>query len=660
MQRWFFLIGTFVLVSVFLVPASTHAQDQRCFPETGFCISGRIRSFWEQNGGLPVFGFPTGPQREELVEGRPRQVQLFERNRLELHPENAAPYDVLLGRLGVDVLSKQGRGNWQDFSRSGSDPSCRTFEATGQSVCGEILRAWQANGLEFDGQRGTSEAESLALFGLPISAPSPELVEGKVFVVQWFERARFELHPENAPPYNVLLGLLGNELNEPLPMPISAGAEIDSLTTAGNQVFFSARTAEHGIELWRSDGTTAATRLVRDLIPGREFGWPRHLAALGNVVLFAARERADGPDLLWRSDGTEAGTYPLLNGDQLADPWQLTTLGNRVFFVGSDADHGQELWVSNGTPEGTRLVRDIYPGVQGIYPIENKPMGYRHFSLTAVGERLFFTAEAPDTGYGLWVSDGTAGGTGWVASIASSAEYWSLTNLNGVLLFIGRTGRLNYGMYRSDGTNAGTTLIEDISYSSDPGTARIYPPIDELTAIGRFAYFQQLGAVWRTDGTAQSFATVSTPYLGGPIGSIDNSAYYLSFSPQAGLLLIEAESAAAFTGKNRVVLNVAPTLSQPQGAFYPFGKRVLLPIQGRERGELWVSDGTESGTQPILAVRGQVLGSPLSFFTRHATLGNQILFALDNGIHGDEVWISDGTPAGTRLLRDIQLAPPNP
>jgi hypothetical protein len=93
-----------------LAPAGVSAQTaQRCFSETGFCIEGRIREFWEQNGGLPVFGYPTGPQQQELIEGKPFQVQWFERNRLELHPENARPYDVLLGRLGADRLAQQGR-----------------------------------------------------------------------------------------------------------------------------------------------------------------------------------------------------------------------------------------------------------------------------------------------------------------------------------------------------------------------------------------------------------------------------------------------------------------------------------------------------------------------------------------------------------------------
>jgi len=182
----------------------------RSFPETGYSICGRIREFWEQNGGLPVFGYPIGPQHEEQIEGRAFQVQAFERNRLELHPENQRPYDVLLGRLGADRLNQQGR-DWMTFPKSQPQAGCRFFPETGHNVCGEILAAWRANGLEFDRRNGKSEGENLALFGLPLSDEQTETIEGKQYVVQWFERARFERHPENAPPFNVLLGLLGNE-----------------------------------------------------------------------------------------------------------------------------------------------------------------------------------------------------------------------------------------------------------------------------------------------------------------------------------------------------------------------------------------------------------------------------------------------------------------
>ncbi|NNJ09778.1 hypothetical protein EKD04_005515 [Chloroflexales bacterium ZM16-3] len=188
--------------------------NSRCFPETGFCIAGAIRDYWEQNGGLPVFGYPIAAQGEEMIEGRPFQVQWFERNRLEIHPENQPPYNVLLGRLGADRLSQQGQ-DWTLFPKGTQQAGCRFFPETGHSVCGEILAAWRANGLELDGRSGKTEGENLALFGLPLSEPQVEtLSDGRQYTVQWFERARFELHPENAPPYNVLLGLLGRETRD--------------------------------------------------------------------------------------------------------------------------------------------------------------------------------------------------------------------------------------------------------------------------------------------------------------------------------------------------------------------------------------------------------------------------------------------------------------
>jgi hypothetical protein len=209
-------ILSLVMLLIAFPPPSIAAQvGERCFSETGYCIAGRIREFWEQSGGLTVFGFPITPQQEELIEGRPFQVQWFERNRLELHPENQRPYDVLLGRLGADRLAQQGR-DWFQFPKSQPQVGCRFFEATGHNVCGEILDVWRANGLELDSSRGKSEAENLALFGLPLSDAQTETIEGKEYIVQWFERARFELHLENAPPHNVLLGLLGNELGPTL------------------------------------------------------------------------------------------------------------------------------------------------------------------------------------------------------------------------------------------------------------------------------------------------------------------------------------------------------------------------------------------------------------------------------------------------------------
>ncbi|MFQ3664058.1 MAG: S8 family serine peptidase [Chloroflexaceae bacterium] len=189
------------------VPPST-APGVRYFPETGHTLRGAFRSYWERHGGLPIFGFPIS---EELVEqgadGRPYTVQYFERHRFELHLENPAPYEVLLARIGDDVLKASGR-DWYAFPRGGVQPGCLTFEFTGHTLCEPFLGYWRSSGLEFDGARGFSFAESLALFGQPISPPQTEEIAPGVFrTVQWFERARFEDHGGQ-----VLLGLLGNEL----------------------------------------------------------------------------------------------------------------------------------------------------------------------------------------------------------------------------------------------------------------------------------------------------------------------------------------------------------------------------------------------------------------------------------------------------------------
>src|SRR6266511_2559317 len=120
------LLLVIAALAVMAPQGSAQAQtSQRCFTETGFCIDGRIREFWEQNGGLPVFGLPVTPQQQDTIEGKTLQVQWFERDRLELHPENAAPYNVLLGLLGNEV-------------RAGSTPTPAPAPAPAANTCADV------------------------------------------------------------------------------------------------------------------------------------------------------------------------------------------------------------------------------------------------------------------------------------------------------------------------------------------------------------------------------------------------------------------------------------------------------------------------------------------------------------------------------------------
>jgi ELWxxDGT repeat protein len=175
---------------------------------------------------------------------------------------------------------------------------------------------------------------------------------------------------------------------------------------AGDRVFFTSHHPVYGEELWVSDGSEDGTRLVKDIVPGAGSSEPFLKAPLGDRVVFTANDGIHGEEM-WISDGTEDGTYmlkdiwPARGPNPSSDPQQLTAVGDLVFFVVNDARHGAELWRSDGTEPGTFLVKDIYPGRPSSSPSE----------LCACGDYLFFQAEDPDHGVELWVSDGTPDGT---------------------------------------------------------------------------------------------------------------------------------------------------------------------------------------------------------------------------------------------------------
>lgn len=164
------------------------AGDAQCFVETGYCIRGKIREYWSRNGGLPVFGFPLGPERTETSPGGFRgPTQWFERDRLEDHGTKG----VLAGRLGAEHVQTTPPGG---VPKEPTGPGeCQRFDETRHTVCGPFLTFWKTRG-------------GLERFGFPITGT---LTEGGR-LVQYFERRRMELAPSGA----VELGLLGTALVE--------------------------------------------------------------------------------------------------------------------------------------------------------------------------------------------------------------------------------------------------------------------------------------------------------------------------------------------------------------------------------------------------------------------------------------------------------------
>jgi hypothetical protein len=189
-----------LLVVPFILPAFVaNAQDERCFPQTGKCISGRIKIFWENTGGLAVYGYPiTDVIVETNAEGFTGPTQWFERDRLE---DQSAEGPGILARPARCAETGNGGTSWESLPKvPGGGKDCRWFAETGHRLCGPFLTYWYQN-------------NSLTLFGFPISEPMIETnAAGFTGTVQWFERRRMELHPQNNPPYNILLGLLGNEV----------------------------------------------------------------------------------------------------------------------------------------------------------------------------------------------------------------------------------------------------------------------------------------------------------------------------------------------------------------------------------------------------------------------------------------------------------------
>ncbi len=215
-QRFFAFVA---ILSAFLTGLAgaqpARAAEQQCFAQTKQCIEGRFLQFWRDNGGLPVFGYPITAAREERNSdtGKTYLTQWFERNRFEYHPENRAPYDVLLGRLGEDELRSEGL-RWQEFMSTQREESCLWFAETRQRLCDDsapFKTYWESHGLQ--DRALNAYQRSLALFGMPLSSPQPETnAAGDTVVTQWFERARFEYHPNNPAGFRVLLGLLGGEV----------------------------------------------------------------------------------------------------------------------------------------------------------------------------------------------------------------------------------------------------------------------------------------------------------------------------------------------------------------------------------------------------------------------------------------------------------------
>ena len=208
-------------------PVALPGSGSVTFPETGKTVGGIFLDYWNRNGGLAQQGFPITSLMGEVsdLNGKTYTMQYFERAVFEYHPENQAPYNVLLSQLGTFEYKmrygKQGAPNQQPNTEKGSV----LVPETGKRLGGRFLQYWQQNG-------------GLPQQGYPISEEFQEVsaLNGKSYTVQYFERAVFELHPENQPPYDVLLSHLGKFRNDQQYNSASSAKAVPGAGNVGNVV----------------------------------------------------------------------------------------------------------------------------------------------------------------------------------------------------------------------------------------------------------------------------------------------------------------------------------------------------------------------------------------------------------------------------------------
>ena len=186
-----------------------HSEDPNHYycQQTGHYLSYGFKYFWQHNGDVGVFGYP---MTEEMAE-HGYTVQYLERQRFEYHPEHAGTaYEVQLGRLGYEQAQHLGLMGSSAFAPLPAGipntASSTFFPQTGHDIAFGFRDYWMTHGLDL-GDPGITMRESLALFGYPISQEFTDPATG--LTVQYFERAVFEYHADNAAPYQVLLQRLG-------------------------------------------------------------------------------------------------------------------------------------------------------------------------------------------------------------------------------------------------------------------------------------------------------------------------------------------------------------------------------------------------------------------------------------------------------------------
>ena len=398
-----------------------------------------------------------------------------------------------------------------------------------------------------------------------------------------------------------------------------------NMTTFGNQLFFNASTDISGYQIWVSDGMTAGTWIFQPDSP-----WPLHPYSLA-ILQSQDKILFQFDDSLWVSDGTPEGSQRVYEGAVL----EVTFFDHGIIFVNSD----HELWFSDGTAVGTQ---QVFEG-----PCSK---------LFKKGGIVFLVHVHPTEGVQLWQTDGTSENTFLVKDLSNGSVSNSVSfvqNSPEYAYFTFSDVEAGTELWRTDGTEMGTFRLKDIY----PGTGSSYP--SGFTLMGQVLFFiarnpESGTEVWKSDGTPEGTLLLKDIYEGSgssvssssSIQSLENQVFFSALTPETGTELWQSDGTEAGT---HLVTDLYPggSSSNPY-SLTAFGDNLLfIGSSGSSQNGLYKTDGSEQGTVAVMQGLTSVT-FPLYFGS--VFLNGEQYFSLTNQTTGIELWKTDGTPDGTRMV----------
>ena len=401
----------------------------------------------------------------------------------------------------------------------------------------------------------------------------------------------------------------------------------------------------------------AATLVSADIIPGAGSTNAPSMAALNGDLLFAATD-VNNTTELWISDGTTNGTRLVKNintttslnsltGGQVPNssfPTDLVTVGGSVYFSATDGTDGYQLWKTDGTAGGTVMVTDLNVAGGGMAPND----------LTNVNGTLFFVGNDGVHGAQVWESDGTTAGTTLVSNIhptTGAANPGNLTNVNGAVFFTANTTTTGVQLWITNGQLTNTQLVFNVAVSTGTGLS----PTD-LTDVNGLLYFAATNGgngneLWRSDGTPTGTYMVDDINPGLPssnpanLTNVNGSLFFTANDGTHGVQLWKSDGTTAGT----VMVSNLGALAVPADLTNVDGLLFFRANDGTHGMELWRSDGTAAGTTMVDDINPGAGGSlPDNLTNANGTL----FFTANDGVHGVKLWESDGTAVGTMQVPD--------